>query len=231
MLDEATIKQVISTGDLKYFDEYVWKDYKNVKVEDGYNLLQYAIYNLSVDIAEVILKKKYYDINFQSASSNETALMIAMEYFSDESIEIVNMIFKYYPNVNVDLYNNNYVNVVSAGIVSGFDSSIILKCAEKVTDYDLKNNHGETVLTQCLEDSILFKTHKKVISVYIDGGAKLTDNNMVKIMENLPDDFESHIVWKSLQNRTDLSERIALIATDNNMLQFLPEAVKDIFIF
>ena len=231
MLDEATIKNVIDSDNTKDFVEYVWKDYKNIKLDDGYNLLQYAIYNSSVNIVEFLLDSGYYDIDYQSKETNDTALIIAMNDFTNEAVDSVHMIFKYYPDVNVDLYNNDNKNAVGAGIYSGIEGGLVTKCAEKISNYDLKDNEGDTIITKCLYNAALYRMHAIIIEIYINNGATVTRDNIINMLTYIGEHYKRSIVWKALQKRNDLQEMIMAVAIEKGMNDFLPEEVQDIFIF
>jgi len=231
MLDEATIKNVIDRQDVKYFEEYVWKDYKNVKIEDGYNLLQYAIYNSSVDIVEFILKKKYYDINFQSATTNETAIVIAMDDFTDESVEIAEMIFKYYPDVDVDIPNKYGRNAVLTGMFSGINNRYIILAAERTKNLEqVDTEMQENVVDACIRNSEMYRTYAQILTIYINKGANISKNQLFKILGLIGDsDYSS--VKQALEKREDLADDIIYLASEGGFTNFLPQTAKDMFLF
>ena len=223
------LEEIFDNDDLNQFKKQVWKSNKDLRYAD-YNLLQGAIYHQAIDIVEFILKEKYFDINEQ-ADDGQTAIVMAMNEFNQDAQDIVEMIFKYYSNIDADITDRLGRNALLSGLFSGIAERYNLRVAEITKNLEqLDTEMDETVVQACIRNQGMFRQHAQLLRMYIERGAVISKPDLYKTM-GLIDDVETSIVWKALKARDDLEEDILKIASSLEMDKFLPKEVQDIFLF
>lgn len=224
------LEQVIKLDNVDKFKEFIWDKAKDILFNKDYNLLHYAISKQAVGIVEFILKTDYYDINEQT-NDKYTALTLAMSEYNKAAEEIVEMIFKYYPDVDVDIPNKYGRNAVLVGLMSGISNRYILMAAEKTKNLEqLDTDMNETVVKACLRDVGMYRMHAQVLALYIRKGAKIDRDDIYKIMILSPSK-EHNSVWDAIDGRKEFDETVSELAIEKGCDNFLPDTVKDIFIF
>lgn len=232
MVDVDTIKEIIEKDDINEFRAFVWlQNIKDEKIQ-GYNLLQYAITQIAVKIVEFILDTRYYDIN-KKASDGSTAIVLAMNDFLDESVDIVKLIFRYYPDVDVDIPDLNGSNALLAGLMSGIGHAALFLVAEKTKNLEqIDIGMNETVVQACLRNNDMYRKHAQILVIYINKGAIIDERDIKNIMlYTKGTGRKNSSVWKAIDKRDDLTEKVIKVAVENEYQTFMPETIKYIFIF
>jgi ankyrin repeat protein len=231
MINDELLKDMIADGDLEEFKDYIWKDtdLRNQRIE-GNNLLHLAIYHQAIDIVEFLLKEKYYDINEQNGDG-QTPINMAMSEFNQDAEDTVEMIFKYYSDIDVDTPDRLGRNALLAGMMSGIAGRYTMLVAEKTTNLEqLDSEMNETVVDACIRNEGMYRQHAQILTMYIQRGANISKQQLMKIMGLISDNKYS-TVKKSLEGRKDLEEDILYLASEGGFEDFLPQAAKDVFLF
>lgn len=226
----SVFKFAVEEGDVedfrKYFDKFAHAKFGNHQ----FDVLQYAVYNMQTDIVEIILDSGKYDINYQNGYG-KTALIIAMDEFNDESEWNAEAIFKYNPDVDVDIADNNGRNAVLAGMMSGIGQRYIMLAAEKTKNLEqFDTEMKETVVDACLRNKDMYRLHAQILADYIRRGANITEEHIYKMM-GYTKSRKLSSVWKAVDDREELYDTVIKIAAEKGYDEFMPEAAKDLFVF
>jgi ankyrin repeat protein len=231
MINDEVLKDMIADGDLEEFKDYIWKDtdLRNQSIE-GNNLLHLAIYHQAIDIVEFLLKEKYYDINEQNGDG-QTPINMAMSEFNQDAEDTVEMIFKYYSDIDVDTPDRLGRNALLSGMMSGIAGRYTMKVADVTKNLEqLDTEMNETVVDACIRNEGMYRQHAQILTMYIQRGANISKQQLMKIMGLISDNKYS-TVKKSLEGRKDLEEDILYLASEGGFEDFLPQAAKDVFLF
>ncbi len=231
-LNEQEIQSIIGNDQISNFKKMVWTNYKDEIIgDDDLNLLQYACQYLAPRIVEFILDSGYYNINKQSLKTMDTALTITMTEYNDEASDIVDMIFNYHPKVDVDLNNDFGRNAVMCGVYSGIEGRLTTKCAELTKNLDWEDKSGDTAITLATYNDTMFRMHAIFINIFIQRGAKVSEDNLRRMLSYISGNTRTSTVWKSIQEREDLVSLAIEIASKNEMWEFVPDDVQEMFVF
>lgn len=228
---EIDIYEIIGDNNHIAFTNY-WKDFKDKKFgQQQYNLLQWVIMEFKPQLLEILLDDGYYDINEQNPSSKKTAIILAMDEFKDESEEMAEMIFKYYPDVDVDLADKYGRNAVLAGMMSGISSRYIMMASDRTKNLEqFDHEMKETVIDACIRNEGMYRQHAQILASYIRRGAKVSGQQIYKMME-LTKSRKLSSVWKAIDGREELIDVVYKIAAEMGYDEFLPQEVQDVFLF
>lgn len=219
----------IGFNDIKQFRE-VWTIPARDVLIDDLPILHYAIQELADNIVKYLLDDGYYDINSQ-APDGSTPIVLAMNEFNETAEEIVEMIFKYYPNVNVDIPDSNGRNALLAGMMSGISGRYTMMVAEKTTNLEqLDTEMNETVVKACLRNKDMYRMHAQILRIFIEKGAVIDKDDIKKMMLFTARRGIS-VVWKAIDARPELSEMVLQVAAANGFDEFMPQAAQDLFLF
>jgi len=223
------LEQVIKLDISNEFKKFMWEEAKDILLDKDFNLLHYAVAEQSIGIVEFILQTNYYDINEQTADK-DTALTLAMSEYDNVAEEIVEMIFKYYPNVDVDIPNKYGRNAILEGLMSGINGRYTLMVAEQTQNLEqLDTEMNETVVKSCLRNTEMYRMHAQILALYIRKGAKLDVDDIYNVML-YSKSREHSSVWNAIDAREIFNETVVEIAAKIGLDSFLPDSIQDIFV-
>jgi len=194
------------------------------------NILHEACSREAEQITIFILRQNHIDIN-ATTNFNKTPLMLLMIEFSKAVEEILEELFKY-PNLDCDIVDNNGETALMKGLDSGIAERYNLLCLERMKNLNLKNSSGETILDICLRHHEMYRLHSTLVYELIERDAYVSDDNLLSIMRFIKDNLNVSITWKLIQTKDRLKNKVYEIAVkDDTFVNFLPDDVKDMFLF
>ena len=226
------IARILNLDDVEAFKKE-WDGLKDIifSIRGSHsNILHEACSREAEQITIFILRQNYIGIN-TTTNFNKTPLMLLMVGISKAVEEILEELFRH-PNLDCDIVDNKGETALIKGLDSGIAERYNLLCLERMKNLNLKNPSGESILDICLKRYETYRLHSTLVYELIERDAYVSDDNLLSVMRFIKGDLKTSIIWKLIQTKDKLIYRVYEIAAkDDEFINFLPDDIKDIFIF